>query len=188
MLWYLFKNELSCQRMKTEINWICAGSAAHHLNRMHLLTVALLNMQHISPSSSLIQNSSKVHSVNSPYRAWLYHLHSLDEVIKCRLIFECSSTWKQLTKQNISYSCIMHIIQKHTHSLIILPSLSLSLSLPLSSNKETATMRARVLGHGAKLCYWLASWAALSLFLPHNPCNPSVLAANTTHTSGPQGH
>lgn len=117
VIWYFFKNELSCQRMKTEIYLICAGSAAHHLNRMHLLTVALLNMQHISPSSSLIQNSSKVHTVNSPYRAWLYHLQSRDEVIKCRLIFECSSTWKQLTKQNISYSCIMHIIQKHTLSL-----------------------------------------------------------------------
>lgn len=67
-------------------------------------------------------------------------------------------------------------------------SLSCSVSLPLSSNKETVTMRACVLGHGERLCYWLAWWAAFSLFLSHNPHNPPVLAANTTHTSGPQGH
>lgn len=58
---------------------------------------------------------------------------------------------------------------------------SLHLPLPLSSSKETVTMWACVLGHGAKLRYWLAWWAALCLLLPHSPCNPSVLAANTTH-------
>ena len=36
----------------------------------------------------------------------------------------------------------------------------------------------------SRLHYWLAWWAALSLSLPYDPCNPSVSAANTTHTSG----
>lgn len=64
---------------------------------------------------------------------------------------------------------------------------SLQLLLPLSSNKETVTMTLSVLRHVEKLCYWLTWWAALSLFLSHNPHNPSVLAANTTHSTRPQG-
>lgn len=106
MQWYYFRNE-SCQWMRTEINLMPVLPIT-----MHKLTVSLLNI------STLIQKSS---TVNSPHRVQLYHLHNLDVVIKSRLIFECSpacSSWRSKTSL-----FIMHIIQKHTLSLPLSPSL-----------------------------------------------------------------
>lgn len=40
----------------------------------------------------------------------------------------------------------------------------------------------------SKLYYWLAFMSCSFLVLEHNPYNPHVLAANTTHTSGARGH
>lgn len=62
------------------------------------------------------------------------------------------------------------------------------ISWPLSLSLPLLTIRSGVLAHGERLRYWQARRAALSSFLPHNPHNPSVLAANTAHSSGPQGH
>lgn len=194
----------SCQRMRAEISLIHSASAVHHLNKMHKLTVSLLNI-HCSCQRVWC-------SVHSRYLLWsiaesfTHH----DKAMKCGMIFErfhwlvaADETKHIFFCCHTAYNTKSHLLPHyfafslhqasldHPHSTSLLPAslpLLLSLSLPLSSNKETVTMRACVLGHGAKLYYWLAWWAALSLFLPHNPRNPSVLAANMTHTSGPQGH